>query len=55
MANSTLLTLLVIPGIYALVKSWGLPRMAAAVSNSPQTTRAPGFVAPPLRKRHRPT
>jgi Cu(I)/Ag(I) efflux system membrane protein CusA/SilA len=30
MVSSTLLTLLVIPAIYSLVKGWGLPRAAAA-------------------------
>ena len=30
MVSSTLLTLLVIPAIYAIVKGWGLPRRAAA-------------------------
>ncbi len=30
MASSTLLTLLVIPAIYALVKGWGLPRQSAS-------------------------
>ena len=29
MASSTLLTLLVIPAIYALVKGWGLPQQSS--------------------------
>ena len=33
MVSSTLLTLIVIPAIYALVKGWRLPRVVAATSN----------------------
>ena len=31
MVSSTVLTLLVIPAIYGLVKGWGLPKMAAGL------------------------
>jgi Cu(I)/Ag(I) efflux system membrane protein CusA/SilA len=36
MISSTILTLVVIPAIYGLVKGWGLPRTSAALSETPQ-------------------
>jgi Cu(I)/Ag(I) efflux system membrane protein CusA/SilA len=35
MISSTILTLVVIPAVYGIVKGWGLPRRAAAESSSP--------------------
>ncbi len=41
MVSSTLLTLLVIPAIYAIVKGWRLPRPAEAAAPSPEGVAVP--------------
>ena len=42
MVSSTLLTLIVIPAIYALVKGWNLPKTIAVESESGQVQPVPG-------------
>ncbi|HJS94949.1 MAG TPA: efflux RND transporter permease subunit, partial [Solirubrobacteraceae bacterium] len=41
MVSSTVLTLLVIPALYALVKGWGLPRQADAPAREAERLAAP--------------
>lgn len=43
MVSSTLLTLIVIPAIYALVKGWRLPRGVAAASGNGIAAEPDGF------------
>jgi copper/silver efflux system protein len=43
MVSSTLLTLIVIPAIYALVKGWRLPRVVAATSNRASAAKPGGL------------
>jgi Cu(I)/Ag(I) efflux system membrane protein CusA/SilA len=45
MISSTVLTLVVIPAIYALVKGWGLRPSAARVASSPNAESVPAQVA----------
>ena len=40
MVSSTVLTLLVIPAIYGLVKGWGLPEAAAPIIHDPMRVAA---------------
>jgi Cu(I)/Ag(I) efflux system membrane protein CusA/SilA len=40
MVSSTLLTLLVIPAIYAIVKGWRLPRLGVVRAGSERAARA---------------